>query len=332
MGKKQIQTTSKLFKLKDWLTVPDAARSLTGLLEEEVSETDVLRLTLDGHLKLSVDFVNGATARCGKVVPYEDAEWYPPGYFAKMYPEKEKNELPPVMKDLVIDGERVLKLDKNIVHIRGIYDLPMFGAERLDVEHAYQNLTGGPEVTLTVLEGAFVEGQDGLMYQLQERNDIDLNGFFLAELEEIKNQIVNNEIDAKKANELLTQNKKNREMFVNRQKKKKPSDKYYPASALPHDSVLVVRAQALIDFQERLSQQESAKVKQLEPRSERTYLNIIGALLEVVTGNYKDENFSSEAKLREFIAEKFDGFRGVSSRTLAEKFALAKTALSGEMD
>ena len=70
----------------------------------------------------------------------------------------------------------------------------------------------------------------------------------------------------------------------------------------------------------------------LEPRSERTYLNIIGALLEFVTGTFKDEKFSSETQLRDFIEEKFDDLRGVKARTLAEKFALAKKALKGELD
>ena len=66
---------SKLFKLKEWLTVPDAARHLSIAFGEEVSEPDVLRLALDGHLKLSVNFVNHARARRGKVVSWMETEW-----------------------------------------------------------------------------------------------------------------------------------------------------------------------------------------------------------------------------------------------------------------
>ena len=54
--------------------------------------------------------------------------------------------------------------------------------------------------------------------------------------------------------------------------------------------------------------------------------------MEVVTGTFKDETFSNETQLREFIAEKFDDLRGVAPRTLADKFALAKKALNGELD
>jgi hypothetical protein len=64
----------RLLKLKDLLTVPDAARHLSILFGEDVSEADVLRLALDGHLTLSVHFVNHATAQCGKTIPLADAE------------------------------------------------------------------------------------------------------------------------------------------------------------------------------------------------------------------------------------------------------------------
>ena len=65
----------KLLKLKEWLTVPDAARHLSILFEEEVAEADVLRLALDGHLTLSVLFVNHTHARCGSIVPLERAKF-----------------------------------------------------------------------------------------------------------------------------------------------------------------------------------------------------------------------------------------------------------------
>src|ERR1700739_3911097 len=58
----------KLLNLKKWLTVAGAARHLGILFGEDVSEADVLRLALDGHLTLSVYFVNGARGRCGPAV------------------------------------------------------------------------------------------------------------------------------------------------------------------------------------------------------------------------------------------------------------------------
>ena len=64
-----------LLPLRAWLTVPEAARNLSILFGDDVSEADVLRLALDGRLTLSVHFVNGATARCGKTVPVAEYDF-----------------------------------------------------------------------------------------------------------------------------------------------------------------------------------------------------------------------------------------------------------------
>lgn len=67
---------NKLFKLKEWLTVPAAAKHLAAIVEEEVTEADVLRLALDGQLKLSVNFVNHTKAKRGQIVAWEETEWW----------------------------------------------------------------------------------------------------------------------------------------------------------------------------------------------------------------------------------------------------------------
>lgn len=110
-----------------------------------------------------------------------------------------------------------------------------------------------------------------------------------------------------------------------------------PQEILITDKDLFLSSTNLLEIEKEiwgLQEESSKKVlkDELEPRSERTYLNIIGALLEITTGIFKDEKFSSETQLRTFIAEKYDDIRGVSPRTLADKFALAKKALNGELD
>ncbi len=67
--------TRKLFNLKEWLTVAAAAQHLTILFAEEVTKADVLRLALDGRLKLSVHFVNHAEARPGMIIPLAEAKF-----------------------------------------------------------------------------------------------------------------------------------------------------------------------------------------------------------------------------------------------------------------
>ena len=64
-----------------------------------------------------------------------------------------------IVGDVRLSEDEVLEFyhhEKTIVSIDGIWDLPMHGAEQLDVEHRYQALTDGPEVTLTNIDGTFV--------------------------------------------------------------------------------------------------------------------------------------------------------------------------------
>src|SRR5216683_1880947 len=58
----EVPLIKKLLNLKQWLTIADAARHLGILFGEDVSEADVLRLALDGHLTLSVYFVTAPEA------------------------------------------------------------------------------------------------------------------------------------------------------------------------------------------------------------------------------------------------------------------------------
>jgi len=342
---KQSLSKNKLLQLKEWLTVPDAARHLSNLFNEEVSEADVLQLALKKHLTLSVDFVNHTYGRRGKIVSEEDAVW---GEMA-MSPDLEKivrdsspenakklDESKPkivkYMKSLCIDAKRFINLADKVTTIHGIWDLAMLGDERLDVEHQYQMLTDGPEVTLTGLDGAFVEKEGGPICQLQE--NFDQNEYMpgsSAQLEKLKERIATNNIGEDEAKELLDKHKKQRDEYLKNREKKDRSEDYFPAGGLPPDSVLVVRTKALIDLQERLSQKGSDKNADLDIRAERTYLNIIGAMLETfIHQRHGEVDFTSEAKLREFFSTKYDGFQGLTERTLAEKFATAKKTINEE--
>lgn len=325
---------SRLIKLKEWLLVPEAAKYLSMLFNEQVKETDVLRLALDKHLTLSVDFVNHTYVRRGKIVPLEKAEWYPPGFFSKMPGTSKELVDRPALKSLCIDENRFINLDEKVTKIEGVWDLSMLGTEELDIEHEFQMLTGGPEVTLQGLDGAFVQRDDGVICQLQE--SFDQNEFqsgSKAQLEKIREHIACNNIGEEKAKEILEKHKEEREEYLKHRKENDQSNDYYPAGGLPRDSVLVVRTQALIDLQKRLSQAVSESSPTLDSRAETTYLNIIGAMLETfVHKDHGDVNFPSETKLRGFLSERYAGFKGLTERTLAEKFAAAKRAINDYMD
>ena len=228
----------KLFKLREWLTFGDAAQHLSIIFGEDVKVADILQLALDGHLKLSVRFVNHARARRGRVVPIEDAE-----VFEVPSISEGKSSVKTIRGIHIREGE-ILELDEEIVTIDGIWDLPLIGSEKLDVEHEYQNLTDGPAVALTCLEGAFVAEQDGTIWQLQDH-------------------FSDNE-------------------YCRKENLKAPwahPDNYYPAGGLPRDSVFVVRTSAIQELEAHIS--ETNIEKPIELRERTSLLVIIAALANI---------------------------------------------------
>lgn len=222
-------TSSKLFKLKKWLTLSETAKHLSGVCCEDVTEADILRLALDGHLKLSVYFVNEAYGIAG--------------YFEKYTLPGELLGAEPVAgavtKVISLIGEMLpeytfVAREKGKVFMinKGVWDLPMLGSERLDVERRWQNLTDGPQEPHQCLGGVFVEGQNGIVNSLQElcNDDEDQDDSFAQWIE-------------------------SRDFWERGALPRNDKD-YYPAYGLPEDSVFVVRAEALREFVQCISENE----------------------------------------------------------------------------
>lgn len=149
---------SKLFNFKKWLTLDESANHLTTRLKEPVTQADILQLALDGHLTLSVNFVNTTYARVGKIIP---------------------NNIDATGFIIPINGREVFSFQDNIFSISGIYDLPMIGGEIYDCEHKIQKLNGGPLVLKAETRGAFVKSHDSetyyqiVYYRLDENEQFD---------------------------------------------------------------------------------------------------------------------------------------------------------------
>ena len=183
----------KLFNLKKWLTVEAAARHLAIVFGEEVTQADVLRLALDGKLKLSINFVNGALARRGEAISFDEAcekmprlrpicalsqEEYKKFEEQQDALEEELIELEikekgfwsrTVRDDVVLLWDKIDALDfsKYISQrIDGIWDLSMYGKERSHIEHIFQRLSSGVDVVHRGMDGVIVIGDDGSVYQL----------------------------------------------------------------------------------------------------------------------------------------------------------------------
>ena len=114
---------------------------------------------MEGHLKLSVNFVNGTYARNGRFVSIDKAELMELPFSTSDKPIK-------AYKGLWVGRDEILELGDEVISVRGVWDLAMIGGEKLDVQRRFQELISGPEATNIMLEGAFVRTLEGHVVQL----------------------------------------------------------------------------------------------------------------------------------------------------------------------
>lgn len=274
---------SKLLKLKEWVTIEDAAKHLSIMFGEDVTSADVLRLALDGELTLSVNFVNGADARRGALVSMQQVKFakFPKDMKAANQakaPGDYKGGYQKIPLGVPLDDGNFIELSDEIVSLWGVLDLPMIGCERLDIEHLYQKMTAGPSVTLQGLDGSFVIDQDGIYYQLQE--DYDDNEYVIgsrAQGRMLEARIEREELDTETIEKLRGIYKQERELFKNRRLSKAPKENCYPAGGLPKDAVLVVRTDALAELRSKSEQSDRGDRQEgeLQTRERDTLLKLV---------------------------------------------------------
>ncbi len=173
---------SKLFDFREWLTLPDAARHLCGVFGEEVSEADVLRLTLDGRLRLSIRFVNDVPAVSGTLgsqpLYSEDLAMLTRALSEKTGEPLNRREFYSTSTYIEMGRHGGKYFNSGArTSLRDVWDLPLIGDEKWEIEHRYQVLTGGPAIDGVGHEyGAFVGSLDGPLYRLIEKDGIPLFG------------------------------------------------------------------------------------------------------------------------------------------------------------
>lgn len=282
---------SKLFKLKEWLTLDEAAEHLTVVLGESVLEKDIYRLALDGYLQLSINIINGTQVHKGKIISPEEVEWQE--FSSSLLPNI--TEKPVLIPDsLCIDENRFLKLEEKVKSIRGVWDLMMIGGERLDIEHWYQQLIEGPAITLTSLDGAFVQKGNVVCQLLESFEENEYQTGSLAREKNMEAFIAQNELSSDEIKEIRQKFKLEREEFLKEQKSKTDEQNYYPAAGLPSEGVLVVRTKAIMDFINSLN--EGAE-KPLSTKERHTLLVIIAALCKEIGIDYTQRGVASAIQL-----------------------------------
>ncbi|QDF65971.1 hypothetical protein FJQ87_04130 [Shewanella sp. SNU WT4] len=136
---------SKLFKLRNWVTIEEAAQYLSEKINEVITVTDLYRLAYEGHLQLSVYLVNRAFAlkgTLGELFCYE-------AYLTQQAFEVH---------------------DSTVFSIDGVWDLTMQGSEAVEIKNKFLMGDSALKVTTRSKNGVLLH-QDGVTCQLYKFYD-----------------------------------------------------------------------------------------------------------------------------------------------------------------
>jgi len=236
---------SRLLQLKQWVTVSEAAHYLTKAINESVSESDIYRFALERQLELSIRFPNKQPAKkVTKFVNFWDDFTFDQFLWASQLDSCEC---------AIFEN---IDYPENLI---GVYQLPLIGAERIEIEQAYSDLQQPFDVLsppgIRTEEkndlGTFVKNVDGVLYCLVERTEFELVDDECQELNPYGSE-----------NEIVTR---------------------YPAqNYLPLDGTLVVLTKELTRFiQSATAPIEMQQEKTLTTKERKSLHLIIAALIEL---------------------------------------------------
>lgn len=297
---------SKLLKLKQWLTVSEAAAHFSTSLDEPVSVADLYRLSLDGHLTLSAYFVNHTYGRLGKIVPIENASIltitpehplykFGAGSRGKSDPGFEIPEQ--IVLGVALDDKNVLDFEERVVTIDGVWDLMMVGSEALDVEHLYQGLVNGPPVELESIDGAFVRRGDVICQLVESFDNNEYQKGSKASLDAMERHLRENKLSDDEEKKIRDQYQQDRKEYLKDRAEADCSNDYYPAGKLPDDALLVIRSEEIIRFLQSLSDPVMAHDKPLTTKERHTLLVLIAALCANSDIDYSQRGIASALAL-----------------------------------
>ena len=273
---------SKLLRLKAWLTLDEAVSHISTVLGEPATVADLYRFALDGHLTLSVDFVNHANARKGKWVKTEEVQFY---LIETDILTGEKLENPismPLNHELFVSDDNWIALEKPVEYISGVWDLAMVGAETLDIEHLYQQSTSGLEVTLVAIDGTFVKQGDVICQLQTDYDDNEYQTGSRAQRKDIDRYIIDEKLSDEEAKKIVDKYKEDRKKYLEDRKDTPRENLFYPSGGLgEHDYVLVVRTEEITRFIQSLEGLSETE-KPLSSKERNSLLVLIGALCKEV--------------------------------------------------
>ncbi|MBH0050975.1 MULTISPECIES: hypothetical protein [unclassified Pseudoalteromonas] len=137
----------KTDKFREWLSLENAAARISKEINENITVNDLYRLALDGHLKLSMYFVNDGYGIEGELGGVDETE--------KQLPQQKFNTL-----------------NRTVQSMAGIWDLTMQGQEAYEIKEYYEESNSGVSVKNRSKNGILVQ-QDGVTCKLYKYFDYE---------------------------------------------------------------------------------------------------------------------------------------------------------------
>jgi hypothetical protein len=269
---------SKLFKLKEWLTLEEAANHISTVFGEPVTLADIYRLSLDEHLQISVYFLGGAKAKKGKFIKKEDVVFWDKELVSDSHGKPLVRSLSPFTQEIELSEDRWASLDSEVVTISGLWDLSMVGSEALDIARRYQKEISGSEVCENCLRGVFLH-QGDLVCQLHSLfYDSQYYENSIATEEKFEEYITSNQLTDDESQELRDEFK-----FQNRFRASDDFERaitYQPSTNFDdHDYCLVIKTNEVTRFIQSL-EDTPPEAKPLHDKERTTLLLLLGSILK----------------------------------------------------
>ena len=286
---------NKLFKLKEWLTLEETSRRLTTSFQENVSIADCLQLALDGHITIS------ALIEKSKYGIFSKEEKLSKDILRSFVDfMKESGSFSEEIINVAEDGvdsyptETKLRNYGEVFKVAdGVYDLPMIGAERLDVQHLCAIMQGREPVTMINLDGPYLKAGDGLINILEPFNKDNI--------EWKRDKITHSKLFDRKNERFIDEHNYHGAL--------------YPADGLGH-----------VEFVFRRSNIESFESSQMDNGVENSSVNldgcleVIGSMLDVLKNtSSKGKRWTQDA----LKSEMADRCSSLSTRSIDDYFSMA---------
>jgi hypothetical protein len=148
---------SKLFQLRQWLSMSQASSYLTAAFGEEVTESDIFLLGLENRLTLSVRFPDAVPGRLAAEMSTENAVKSGEACVVISKPERTTTYM----------------LGPTVKYYEGVFDLPMLGGEKFIVENASWGVDREVEYGVLNFDEIFFRTEKGRLIVLLKRNSTE---------------------------------------------------------------------------------------------------------------------------------------------------------------